>query len=447
MRHGLYTSFDSSRVSSNVADARHHVLAFAAHDPERLDEDRRRLLAHLRANADAPIGPTAWTLLSQAGSGAHRCAVVARDAADAATVIEDEDVRRMITSVSAKDPPVVFMFPGGGSQYPQMGRDLYETEETFRREIDRGIERCAERTGIDLRPLLFPDPDQLANATRELNRSAVQLPAIFVVSMALNELLASRGVRPDALIGHSVGENVAACAAGVLSYEDALGLVALRGRLLENAPGTMTSVPLGSEKLASLLDELQLDLAAVNSPSVSVVSGNVAPIEELERRLAADGVEAQRVHIQAAPHSRMLESLLAEFGAYLRSIELHAPRIPLVSNLTGTWIGPEACRDPDYWVEQFRRTVRFADGLRVLFEDPSRFFLEVGPGRVLTSLVREAPQRHLGDASTLRHPKERISDSVYFLVQLARLWTCGARVDLASLVAEDRITVPSPPAM
>ncbi|MEO6710602.1 MAG: acyltransferase domain-containing protein, partial [Planctomycetota bacterium] len=331
---------------------------------------------------------------------------------------------------SSRKPSVVFLLPGGGAQHPRMGLDLYESEPVFREHVDRGIDEFRRRTPHDLRSVWI-SPAEPESAAAELARPALQLPAIFILEYALAQLWMSLGVRPSALIGHSLGENTAACLAGVLSFEDALGLVALRGELFELLPrGGMLSVAIAADKLAPWLGE-GLDLAAVNSPGVSVVSGPTAALDDLARALAEQGIDAQRVPIATAAHSRMVEPILPRFLEYLRSIRLHAPRIPFLSNCTGTWITADQAVSPEYWAAHLRGTVRFSEGIRTLLAEPAPVLLEVGPGKSLASLVRQEPAaiRARGVVSSLRHAEEQISDTAHFLTSLGRLWACGVEVD------------------
>ncbi|HUR29090.1 MAG TPA: SDR family NAD(P)-dependent oxidoreductase, partial [Planctomycetota bacterium] len=311
------------------------------------------------------------------------------------------------------------------------------------------IDEFRRRTQRDLRKVwtAASDPDY---ASRELQRPSLQLPAIFILEYALAQLWMSIGVRPTALLGHSLGENTAACLAGVFSYEDALGLVALRGELFELLPrGGMLSVGLPADELQRHLGPM-LDLAAVNSPTLSVVSGPTEALDELGRKLAASGIEAQRIPIATAAHSRLVEPILPRFLAFLRSIELQAPRIPFLSNSTGTWIRPEQAVSPEYWVEHLRNTVRFSDGVRTLLEGPAAVLLEVGPGKSLASLARQEPGavRARGVLSTLRHADEKITDVAHFRTAAGRLWACGVELDLKFLWRggrRERVTLPTYP--
>jgi len=332
------------------------------------------------------------------------------------------------------------MFPGGGAQCVNMGRDLYRAEPTFRDCLDRCFHLLEPHVGSDLHSLLYPAQKWTAEASQALTRPSMALPALFAVEYALAQLWMSWGARPQAMIGHSLGEYVAACLAGVVSLDDALALVALRGQLLEKLPtGAMLSVALSEEDLAPLLDDA-LSLAAINGSSLSVASGPTDAIEGLERRLAHDNVQCRRLALATAAHSGLVEPVLREFTAFVERLELHAPGIPYVSNITGTWITSEEATSPDYWTRHLRQTVRFTAGLHTLFQQPYRALLEVGPGHSLSSFARHHRSRAAGQAvlASFGHSGENEPELASLLTNLSRLWVAGARVDWSGFSANER---------
>jgi acyl transferase domain-containing protein len=339
------------------------------------------------------------------------------------------------------------MFPGQGSQYVGMGRGLYETEAAFREQVDECAQLLRPHLGLDLRAVLYPEAGGEAEAARELARTALTQPALFVVEYALARLWASWGVVPRAMIGHSIGEYVAACLAGVFSLADALRLVATRGRLMQQLPeGAMLAVPLSEREVQLLLDK-RLSLAAVNAPALCTVAGPPEQIDALLGELAARGVECQRLHTSHAFHSAMTEPMLEPFAEHLRRVGLKPPRIPFVSNLTGNWITDDEATDPGYWAKHLRHAVRFADGVRRLLGDAELLLLEVGPGRTLTSLANQSSDEPGRPAalSSLRHPRDRAPDVEFLLGALGKLWLAGVRVDWPAFsAAEERRRVPLP---
>jgi acyl transferase domain-containing protein len=300
--------------------------------------------------------------------------------------------------------------------------------------VDRCLDLLKEHVDGDLRSLLFARPDS-EPASAELQRPSRALPALFTTQYAQARLWMSWGIVPTAMIGHSMGEYTAACLSGVLSLEDALAIVALRGRLFETLPrGGMLSVPLPAEELSGILPP-ELSLAAINAPELSLASGPVEAIEALQETLLARDIEGQRLHIDVAAHSSMLEPILAPFGEALRQVRFGEPQIPFVSNLSGTWITAAEAADPDYWVRHLRNTVDFAGGVGELLERADRVLLEVGPGRVLSTLARLHPARTSDHEilHSMRHPGEEGSDVAFQLTALGRLWIGGVPVDWEAL--------------
>jgi acyl transferase domain-containing protein/thioesterase domain-containing protein/acyl carrier protein len=407
------------------------VLTLSARSRKALDDYAQRLASWLRARPDVDLAQVAVSLARGRRAFDQRRVLAVRDTAEAIELLEKGDARRVFTLTQEVDKPsVVFMFPGGGAQYAGMGRALYQSEPAFRDAMDRGLALLLGRFGVDLRPVFATDPVGTPAIDAALNRPSIQLPLVFLIELSMVALWRAHGLNPDALIGHSMGENAAACAAGVFSLEDGLGLVLLRGRLMDDVPdGGMLSVPMAASELSEILGP-DLDLAAANGPTLSIASGPRAALEDLAARLAARGIESRRVRIDIAAHSRMLEGILAPFRDYLRGIRLNPPTLPIVSNHTGTWLTPAEATDPDYWVRHLRNTVLFNQGVQLLLERKDRVFLEVGPGSILSSFVRQshdAPvQRVLG---SLRHPEDPAPDDVYFRTVLGRLAAMGVPVD------------------
>ncbi len=285
--------------------------------------------------------------------------------------------------------------------------------------------------GLDIREILYPGNGSSEQKATKLEQTAVAQPALFVIEYALSRLWMAWGIQPAAMLGHSIGEYVAACLAGVFSLEQALELVALRGRLMQSLPaGSMLSVVLSEQQIQPYLSA-DISLAAVNAPALCVVSGPTGAIEALENRLALQDIQSIRLHTSHAFHSAMMEPILPAFLDCLKKMELKAPQKPYISNLSGDWITAGQATDPNYWVRHLRSAVRFTDGMETLLKDPESVFLEVGPGRVLTTLVkRHAPST--GEAETvssLPSPKDPVDDQHTMLGALGKLWLAGASVD------------------
>ncbi|MCB2015999.1 MAG: KR domain-containing protein, partial [Hydrogenophaga sp.] len=404
-----------------------------------LDANCRNLATHLRTHPEQSLADVAYTLKEGRRSFEHRRVLVAATHEEAATLLEGGDTKRLFThSYLADDPEVVFMFPGGGAQYAGMARELYATEPVFQDWMDRGLEVLQQQLDYDIRSVWLPEPDQAAKAAEMLKRPSVQLPLIMIVEYSLAQLWMSWGVKPSALIGHSMGENTAACLAGVMSFEDCIGLVLLRGRLFDSIPpGGMLSIPLAADEVRHLLDP-DLDMASENAPQLCVVSGPQEALDRLEARLREQEVGPQRIQIDIAAHSRMLEPILSRFEAYLRSIRLGAPKLTIISNRDGKVLGTEDATDPLYWVRHLRNTVHFADGLATLQKEPHRVYLEVGPGKALCSLAQANGVPASQVINSLRHAEHEVADDVWFLGTLGRLWANGVKVDWEPIWGEAR---------
>ncbi|ARU62784.1 polyketide synthase [Tumebacillus avium] len=428
------------------------LLVWSAKTDLALEMATERLAAHLQ-ETEQEVADVAYTLQVGRKAFAHRRMVVCEDGAEAAELLLTRDPKRVLTSVGTEGAgkrPVAFLFSGTGSQYVNMARDLYETEPLFHEEVEACCELLAPLIGLDLRDLLYPEEGLEEHASAELRRTKYAQPAIFVVEYALVKLLIEWGITPSAMIGHSLGEYVAACLAGVFSLEDALELVVKRAQLIEALPqGDMLAVHLSETAvLAHLTRHGAVALAAVNGPELCVVSGTSEAVAGLRQELEAADVVCKRVHTTHAFHSVMVEPIMDQFAALVSSLERKAPELPYVSNVTGTWITAEEACDPQYWARHLRETVRFADGVQALNQEPDVILLEVGPGKALASFALAVkPEHNPGRTvlTTIRHVQDRQSDIAFLLNALGRMWLLGADVDWRSFSAdESRRRVPLP---
>ena len=425
-------------AASDASDWPFQVLTLSARSLSALGAASSRLAAHLSAHPDENLADVAFTLKEGRRAFEHRRVLVASSPAEAVALLEAGDPRRVFTQRRVGEAPdIVFMFPGGGAQYPNMARDLYETEPVFAEWMDRGLAALGPDEG-QIRALWLPAPGQEAAAAEALRRPSLQLPLILIVEVALARLWESWGIVPSTLIGHSMGENAAACVAGVMSVEDAVGLVRLRGQLFDTVPaGGMLSVPLSEARLLPYLGDL--DVASVNAPELTVVSGSDAGLAALAARLMADEIETSRIAIDIAAHSRMLEPILTRFRDHLAGMKLMPPRIAIISNRSGQLLTDAEATSPDYWVAHLRGTVRFADGMRTLMQTPDRVYVEVGPGRALATLAQaNGAMGGQPVPASLRHPDDAVSDDRHFLATLGRLWACGANPDWTQIWGDAR---------
>lgn len=424
------------------------VLVLSAKNRKSLDAASRRLAAHLEAHSEISLADVAHTLFTGRTHFEHRRVLAADGREDAIRVLAaGESSRAATASLQPAVSGAVFLFPGGGAQHPGMTRDLYRRNETYRRTVDEGLSYLPSDAAAEIRQIWIESgPDDTAAAARLLQPS-LQLPAILIVEVAMFRLWAEYGVRPAALIGHSMGENAAACCAGVLSFRHAVELVRLRGELFDEIKGGgMLSVGLSEADLSARLPS-SLDMASVNAPNLCVVSGSNADLEAFEKDLLASNIDATRIAIDIAAHSRALAPILARFEKFLKSIPLSAPVIPVVSNRSGRWLTNAEATDAAYWASHLRSTVRFADGVATLAEDPNRIYIEVGPGRALSSLVKAQGRISAHRViNSLPHPDERTDDSLHWLTAVARAWATGLKTDTSRLfpaVGARRIALPT----
>ena len=426
-------------VNETRNDAGRQLLLMSARSETALGTMAANLAARLEREPGIDLGDVAYTLQVGRRRFRHYRALVCDNAAEAVAALRDEGIGVTGRSSDVDGRQVVFMFPGQGSQYVDMGRDLYDSLPLFRELVDECCSKLEPELGLDLRSVLFSTAGQSPASTPGLTSTDIVQPALFVVEYALARQLMAWGIRPAAMIGHSLGEYVAACVAGVISLDDALPLVAVRARLMgQMVPGKMLAVPLAADVLQRRLDE-QLSIAALNGPELTVVSGPEDAVERLRKALEREDVEARVLHTSHAFHSASMEPVLEPLAEHLAGIELRAPQIPYLSNLTGNWITAEQATAADYYLQHLRQSVRFADGLENLFEHGDWLLLEVGPGKVLSGLARAHPARAADQplVGSMRHPEQNCDDQRLLLETLASLWAAGVEVDWPA-VHDDR---------
>jgi acyl transferase domain-containing protein/thioesterase domain-containing protein/acyl carrier protein len=420
------------------------LLVLSARTPAALDTVTERLATHLDRHREHDLADVAHTLEIGRRAFSHRRVVLAASSADAAAALRDPARASTGEAESGAALKIAFLFPGQGAQHPGMGADLYRSEPVYRAVVDECAEILSPLLGRDIRRILHDAGNGHESDGRgALAGTALAQPALFVTEMALARLWISFGVRPDAMLGHSLGEYVAACLAGVFSLADALALVTARGRLMATtAPGAMLSIDLAEADVWPLLGD-SLSLAALNGPASIVVSGPEASIAHLEARLSERGAVSRRLRTSHAFHSASMDPLLAAFTAEVRKVRLHAPTIPYLSSVTGAFITATEATDPGYWARHLRAPVRFSPGLVAVAG--GRTLLEVGPGRALTTLAKH----HGFEAfATLGSPGSRAPDLASLLGAVGQLWIAGARIDWSGLRAGEarrRVHLPTYP--
>ena len=403
------------------------LLMLSAKTPGALDSLTANLSDHLTTKSNDSLADIAYTLQVGRRRFAHRKIFLLPDE-DTATAGDLLRVDSKSNNGRDDRKSIVFMFTGQGSQYINMGFSLYEQEPLFKDLVDYCCGQLIELLGVDLRKIMYTEDP---SASEQLKQTSLAQPALFVIEYALAKLWMSWGVKPKAMIGHSIGELVAACIAGVFSLEDALRLVASRGKLMQSmAPGAMVVVHQPRNDTLPLLDDT-LSIAAVNTPSSCVVSGPFDSIESLEKRLGEKVIPYQRLNTSHAFHSGMMDGIVDLFTKRVEAINLQSPQIPFFSNITGKWMDNESARDPAYWGKQIRAAVQFSDCMVELLKNPEYTYLEVGPGNSLCTLLYQHRSKLEGEIAfpSLPHPKDKQSDEKIIIQTLGELWLAGVEVD------------------
>ncbi len=419
------------------------LLLLSAKTESALETTTQNLGQHLTQHSDLNLADVAHTLQVGRREFNHRRMLVCQDTEDALNALNQPVYERVFTRFQSDNRAIAFMFPGQGAQYVNMGKELYQSEPVFQEQVDLCCQLLQPHLGLDLQSIIYPNFE--LEGAAEIQQTAIAQPALFVVEYALAQLWMSWGISPSLMIGHSIGEYVAACLAGVFSLEDALALVARRGRLMQQLPGgAMLSISQSAAEIKTLLNE-NLSLAASNAPSSCVVSGTDDVVDAIQEKLTALGIECRRLHTSHAFHSAMMEPILEPFIKEVNQVKLNPPQIPFISNVTGTWIKAEQATDPNYWATHLRQTVQFSAGISTLMQ-PDYILLEVGPGRSLSTLAK----KHSDSLAlcSLRHPQEKQSDVAFLLHTLGKLWLYGVQVDWAGFYAREyrhRIPLPTYP--
>jgi acyl transferase domain-containing protein len=422
---------EAPKASSSGPSRPWQLLPLSARTATALETSTENLLTWLREHEDADLPDVAYTLKAGRAVFRHRRMLVCSGRDDAIRALEAPERVRVLTAVDDEEPrdrPVVFLFPGQGSQYLRQAQGLYKSEPVFQKHFDECARLLKPHLGVELGQVLYPSTGDGAEASARIEQTELAQPILFVTEYALARLWMRWGLKPAAMLGHSLGEYVAACLAGVFSLEDALRLVAVRGRLMQQQPaGSMIAVALPEEELAPLLSP-EISLAAVNDANSCVVSGSFESMAKFTDELTRREIGFRHLHTSHAFHSTMMEPVLGEFARELRQVRLQVPQIPFISSLTGTWITAEQTTDANYWTRQLREPVRFSQGLRELLSEPERVFVEVG----------HAEGRGRIFVPSVRHAKEETPDAALILESLGRLWLAGVEIDWQGFYEDER---------
>jgi amino acid adenylation domain-containing protein len=439
--------------TNSSGDARPaHLMLLSSRIPESLDELSRNTADFLDYKKDIDIADAAYTLQKGRSYFTERRFVVGTNSSEISELLRTpvplKCGRRKLTRAAQG---VAFMFPGQGSQYVNMGKSLYRDEIVFREAVERCVDLFGQRLGVDLLRIIYPPSGSTGTESGQLQQTIYTQPALFTIGYALSSLWMSWGMKPKALIGHSIGEFAAASIAGIMSLEDATQLVALRGSLMQSLPaGSMLSVRLSADAVRRYLAP-GVDVAAINGPSLCVVSGAHEAVEQTRLFLEKDDVVCKQLHTSHAFHSPMMDPVVEPFRDAVASIKLNPPVIPVMSTATAHWLSDQEATDPGYWASHLRKPVRFAEGIRTLWNDKSDLVLiECGPRNTASMLARQQstdPERQIAVPS-LADNSEHESDWVAMLSAMGQLWLSGIDPDWNQfylLERRKRIPMPSYP--
>lgn len=424
---------EAPEKNKNSLQNNHKLLVWSAKNKESLERMNDKYLDFFNGNKDINIHDLSYTLTSGRKELESRQAIVSQTIDDVISILKNKNaIKPFIINTEGNNFDTVFMFTGQGSQYIKMTYDLYQNEPVFKFYIDECCSLLKSIIDIDLKEIIYPKEESREIAEKKLNQTNITQPALFVIEYALAKLWMSFGLMPSAMIGHSIGEYVAACIADVFSLKDAINIVAKRASLMQKIlPGSMLAVFDTEKNIKDLLTS-DLSVAAINSPGITIISGTNPAIKDFEELLTKKKIYYKGINTSHAFHSQMMDPVLDEFKGFLEKINFNKPKLPFISNVTGKWIENDKVCSPEYWVKHLRGTVRFSDGITELLKSPNRVLLEIGPGDTLFKLV----QQHNFDKKTfmilssIPNPKEKISEHYYFLTTLAKLWVNNVKINL-----------------
>ena len=399
------------------------LLTFSAKSSEALKRTLKNFADYLYQNQHDSISDVGYTLQTGRKAFNYRFSITSNSIEEAYEKISETIEKRLLPMESLQDPDIIFMFPGQGSQFVNMGKELYMKFPIFRDTVDYCARLLKIEMDIDIRDILYPSKDREEWATKRINDTEITQPCLFVIGYSLAKLWGDWGIQPKAMIGHSIGEYIAACLSGVLSLADALKVVAKRGKLMGNLTnGSMVSVYISEDEVKELLNK-NLSIAAINGEKLCVVSGSSDEIENFIATLERKNISYRLLKTSHAFHSQMMDPILEDFMSSFSEVQLSAPKIPIISSLTGTWLTSDQAKDPHYWKRQLRETVQFHKGIKEASKEPNLIFLEIGPGRTLSTLTNQVISRDHKVVSSLDKKDLTLIES------LGKVWSSGYNVD------------------
>lgn len=418
-----------------------NTFVLSAKSETALENMKNNILAYLENNKDTDLSDIAYTLQVGRREFNNRWTCVCKDRNELIDALTSKDVSSVRVANVKKEKTLVFAFPGQGSQFVKMGKKLYETQELYRASIDKCANILQKDMNLDIRNVLFGDDE---NIIKETYMTQVLL---FVTEYAMAKFLIDCGVKPTALIGHSLGEYVAACIAGVFTLEDALFVISNRGRIMQKCKkGTMLALAINKEEVKKLLSG-SLELAVVNGEKACVVSGDSDDIDKLIEKLEGTEIKFKLLKTSHGFHSAKTESILDEFFEVLNKVSMNKPKIPYMSNYTGDWIKDEEATSAKYWIRHTRNCVRFNEDINNLISKYGDInVVEVGPGNVLSNIISSNTNFNINNRTVTLMP--RVEDDVEglkkFFIAISELWGAGLDIDWEVLNDGKRFRVELP---
>ncbi|NHN25922.1 amino acid adenylation domain-containing protein [Flavobacterium jejuense] len=424
---------EAPTVQHSSETRKDQLIVLSAKTKKSLDENTSQLSEFLKMNKEASLADIAFTLQSGRDRFNYRKMFVCDTIDNAINLLERDETTDVLNTNTQEDlQNVIFMFPGQGSQYINMCKDLYLKEKDFKNKIDECFSIVKNYSSEDFKSILFPNDNQEIVNPKSINDTEYAQPLLFIIEYSIAWLFNLWGIKPNYMIGHSIGEYVAACVSGVFSLEDAIRLVIKRGEVMGKAEkGSMLSVTARKQEIEPLLNSNKgIDLAVINSESSLVVSGTDQEIENFQRQMINLGYQSKRIHTSHAFHSYMMDSILSEFENEFFEISINEPKIPYISNVTGSLVTYDQISKPSYWSKHLRGTVDFFKGSETLLKMGNASFMEIGPGRTLSNYLAESKllvsDHHI--INTIRHSKQEVDDQKYIIEKLGSLWLKGIKI-------------------
>lgn len=421
------------------------LIYFSAKSGYSLSEYQNKLEEILKENPSISMTDFSYTMLRGRSNFTYNKFFVCESGEDAISILNGTDKESLFSSKYLPKKDVYFMFSGSGAQYVNMGKDLFHTEPYFRKHIEHGFDCLLKLTGIDFSDIIYP---QKTDEELLIHNIEYTQPVIFVFGYALTQLFMFWGVQPKGMIGHSTGEYIAACISGVFSFETGLELVIERSKLMSGSPkGRMLSVGLPEEKLLPYIND-DCQISVINSPEYCAVSGTEEAINSLFDVLEEKEVSCSKLKISIGAHSFLMDSILDNYREKLEQVNFSTPKIPFISNITGTWVKDDTVCSADYWLRHLRSPVRFSDGIKLLLEEKESVFLEIGPSNMLTNIFNQHNNFNIHKntvINAIRHPKEEVNDQKYLLQKIGELKLNGIDLDWNNYFSEEVPSVISVP--